>query len=161
LQQRVRRRFRERDVRVGIDPDNPDHVVDAADQQLEKAVERIATAITLVQEVAAKFAGEEDAATLGSLQQATENIEQAIENMSTLVGTADEVSEPGESQDEVSVDDLERAAAKAEQAVEQVQTEIESTQVNAAAASVTTNDRVASINRRTKPRRVSRTPKRP
>ena len=44
LRQRVRGRLRERSVRMGIDPDTPEHVVDAVDHQLEEAVERIADA---------------------------------------------------------------------------------------------------------------------
>src|SRR5262249_15492458 len=35
LRQRVRLRLRSRNVRMGIDPETPEHVVDAVDQQLE------------------------------------------------------------------------------------------------------------------------------
>ena len=50
LRQLMRQRLRGRDSRMGIDPQTPEHVADAVDQQIERAVERVATAITTAQE---------------------------------------------------------------------------------------------------------------
>lgn len=50
LRNRVRRRLRTRETRMGIDPSEPDHVVDAVDQQIETAVDRLAAMLLNVQD---------------------------------------------------------------------------------------------------------------
>jgi hypothetical protein len=50
LRQQVRARLRARDTRMGIDPESADHVVDARDQQIEGAVERVEKMITVAQD---------------------------------------------------------------------------------------------------------------
>src|SRR5207344_3245471 len=41
VRQRLRDRLRSRESRMGIDPDQADHVIDAVDQRIEQAVTRV------------------------------------------------------------------------------------------------------------------------
>jgi len=75
----LRQRLRERDSRMGIDPQTPEHVADAADQQLEQAVERVATAITTAQDETDAVNPGTKEAVVAELQQATQAVEQAVE----------------------------------------------------------------------------------
>jgi len=77
LRQHLRQRLRARDSRMGIDPQTPEHVADAADQQIEQAVERVATAITTAQDETDAVNPGTKEAVVAELQQATQAVEQA------------------------------------------------------------------------------------
>jgi hypothetical protein len=79
LRQHLRQRLRARDSRMGIDPQTPEHVADAADQQIEQAVERVATAITTAQDETDAVNPGAKEAVVAELQQATQAVEQAVE----------------------------------------------------------------------------------
>jgi predicted PurR-regulated permease PerM len=83
LRQQMRQRLRERDSRMGIDPQTPEHVADAVDQRIEQAVERVATAITTAQEDTEAGHPEAEKAVVAELQQATKEIERAVEHVET------------------------------------------------------------------------------
>jgi hypothetical protein len=95
LRQQMRLRLRGRDTRMGIDPQTPDHVVDAADQQIEQAVERIEAMIATAQEGAepTRPPGE---APLAQLNRATQQMEEAVERVETAVTEAQENLDPNE-----------------------------------------------------------------
>jgi len=127
LRQQVRRRLRERDTRMGIDPDAPDHVVDAVDQQLEEAVERVTTSITAAEEASGPIASEDPI--VEKLHEATRHIEQAVERVDDVTTAPEEGPEPGAPTVELAVDELTRATQQVEQAVDRVETVIAATQV--------------------------------
>lgn len=83
LGQQARRRLRARTTRMGIDPGTADHVVDAADQQIEVAVARVEDMISV-----AEAAGE-PTAVVESLRGATDEIEQAVAQVATIVAAED------------------------------------------------------------------------
>jgi len=83
LRQQMRQRLRGRDSRMGIDPQTPEHVADAVDQQIERAVERVATAITTAQEDTEVVNPEAEEAVVAELRQETQEIEQAVERAHT------------------------------------------------------------------------------
>jgi len=77
LRQQARRRLRARTSRMGIDPGTADHVVDAADQQIEVAVARVETIISVAEETSAPMAAGERDAVVDTLRGATDAIEHA------------------------------------------------------------------------------------
>ena len=93
LRQQMRRRLRGRDSRMGIDPQTPDHVVDAADQQLEQAVERVETMIATAQE-AEEPTGPAEPVPLAPVSHVTQQMEEAVARVETAVTEAREQSEP-------------------------------------------------------------------
>jgi hypothetical protein len=127
LRQQVRRRFRERDARVGIDPKTPAHIVDAADQQLEKAVERVATMISEAQAAAPQPGSKEYDKIVRSLDHATGQIEQAFERSDGIPIDGDGTTEPAERRLEQSTREVDDATQHVEHAVERVETVIAST----------------------------------
>ena len=74
LRQQVRTRLRTRDTRMGIDPASADHVVDAQDQQIEGAVERVEKMISVAEDSGAAMAPEEHAALVERIQDAAQDI---------------------------------------------------------------------------------------
>jgi hypothetical protein len=113
LRQRVRLRLRGRTVRMGIDPDTPEHVVDAVDQQMEEAVERIATMIRTAQHAGGATDTEERSRMLAALQAALRRIERAVARVDAVEGAGvDRETEP------LPLDELESATAQAEKAAE-------------------------------------------
>jgi AI-2E family transporter len=80
LRQQARVRLRGRTSRMGIDPATADHVVDAADQQIEVAVARVESPL----------APEAQVAIVENLQDATEEIEQAVERADTTLALAED-----------------------------------------------------------------------
>lgn len=93
LRQQMRLRLRGRDTRMGIDPQIPDHVVDATDQQIEQAVERIETMIATAQEDA-EPSGPPEEVPLAQLNHTTQQMEEAVERVETAVTEAQDNSDP-------------------------------------------------------------------
>ncbi len=137
LRQHARGRLRARSTRMGIDPEKPDHVVDAVDQQIEVAVARIEQVIALAQSDAAPLAADERAAMLAQLNDATEAMEQTLDGVAP---TFDEAAAPNGSHDaagenpdaaareamavaerEAAVAELDRAAQRFMEAVQDVE----------------------------------------
>jgi predicted PurR-regulated permease PerM len=113
LRQRVRLRLRGRTVRMGIDPETPEHVVDAVDQQMEEAVERIATMIRAAQRAGGATDAEERSRMLAALQAALRRIERAVARVDAVEDAgADRETEP------LPLDELASATAQAEKAAE-------------------------------------------
>jgi predicted PurR-regulated permease PerM len=77
LRHRVRRRLRTRESRMGIDPSEPDHVVDAVDQEIETAVDRLAAMLLTLQDAAAPITSTRRTHMLTELCQAIETLEHA------------------------------------------------------------------------------------
>ncbi len=109
LRQRMRLRFRGRTARMGIDPDTPEHVVDAVDQQLEDAVERIEAMIRVAQQAGHDTA--ERSRMLAAIQSATLQLESAVARVDTVARDADTAIDPSPS------GALSRATAEAERAI--------------------------------------------
>lgn len=63
---------------MGIDPQTPDHVADAADQHIEQAVEEVETLITAAQDDAGPMSAQQRATIVQELQEATQHVEQAV-----------------------------------------------------------------------------------
>src|SRR5262249_9049717 len=84
LKQRVRVRLRERSGRMGIDPDSPEHVVDAVDLQLEQAVERIAAIMRTVQRTSGSTNAAERSRIVTALQNSLHGLENAIARVDAL-----------------------------------------------------------------------------
>jgi acyl-CoA reductase-like NAD-dependent aldehyde dehydrogenase len=97
---------------MGIDPETPEHVVDAVDQQLEEAVERIAGLIHQAQSAGRATDSEERSGILAALQGALQRLESAVARIDAVAGTTGEVE--GEA---LPVDEVTRAATQAEKAV--------------------------------------------
>ena len=112
LRQRVRLRLRGRTVRMGIDPETPEHLVDAVDQQLEEAVERIASLIHKAQGAARSTDSEERSGILAALQGALQRLESAVARIDAIAGASGDVEG-----DAVPVDELARATTQAEKAI--------------------------------------------
>jgi hypothetical protein len=74
---------------MGIDPATPDHVVDAVDQQIEVAVARVETLISVAEETSEPLAIAAQAEIVDKLEGAMERIEQAVERDGTIAA-ADE-----------------------------------------------------------------------
>ncbi len=98
LRQQMRRRLRGRDTRMGIDPQTPDHVADAADQQIEQAVERVETMIAKAQE-GAEPTGPAGKVPLAAVNHVTQQMEEAVERVETAVTEAQEQSEANRTTD--------------------------------------------------------------
>jgi predicted PurR-regulated permease PerM len=112
LRQRVRLRLRDRDVRMGIDPETPEHVVDAVDQQLEEAVERVASLIHQAQDAGRATDSEERSRIVAAMQGALQRLESAVARVDAVAGAKGDVE--GEA---LPVDELARASAQAEKAI--------------------------------------------
>ena len=122
LRQHLRQRLRARDSRMGIDPQTPEHVADAADQQLEQAVERVATAITTAQEETDAVTPSATEAVVADLQQATQAVEQAVEQAAIAPPapqSGTDADKPPAGEHSVR-EDLSQATQRAEEAVQGV-----------------------------------------
>lgn len=93
LRQQARVRLRARTSRMGIDPATEDHVVDAVDQQIEVAVARVEKLISVAQETSEPLDIQAQAAIVERLQSATEEIEQAVEHVDTIVAPTEDAPE--------------------------------------------------------------------
>jgi hypothetical protein len=74
---------------MGIDPATADHVVDAVDQQIEVAVARVEKLISVAEETSEPLETRAQTAIVAKLQVATEQIEQAVERVDTIVVPGD------------------------------------------------------------------------
>lgn len=85
LRHEARDRMRARETRMGIDPETPDHVIDAVDHQIEQAAERVERIIAVVEDPAKPLPADERAALVDELHDVTGDIEQAVERVDSLV----------------------------------------------------------------------------
>jgi hypothetical protein len=122
LRQQMRARLRERDTRMGIDPQTPDHVVDAADQHIEQAVERVEQLITAAQDTAGPLDAEGRATIVEELQDATQHMEEAVDQVDTLMSAAQERTEANGPTVEMPLGELSQATQHVAEAVERVET---------------------------------------
>jgi predicted PurR-regulated permease PerM len=124
IRQRARERMRARESRIGIDPENTDHVIDAVDQQIEQAVERVEKMIAAASD--GQLPHEERTELVEGLHEAAEHIEEAADKVDTLVAT----TATGESPSIVAlpVEDLVAATEQVEKAVERVENVMVTTQ---------------------------------
>ncbi len=122
LQQQMRVRLRGRDSRMGIDPQTPEHVADAVDQQIERAVERVDAAITTAQEDTEVANPDADKEVVAELQQATQKIELVVKQAETVPP----VPQPGATADlspakeQSGLSDLPQVTQQAEEAVQRL-----------------------------------------
>jgi methyl-accepting chemotaxis protein len=105
---------------MGIDPATTDHVIDAVDQQIEHAAERVEQIVETIRD--APLPPTEHAALVERLQGVTENIEQAVDRVDSIVAAADTAA-PSETV-ALPLDELSEATAQVGEAVERVETVI-------------------------------------
>ena len=122
LQQRVRARLRARDTRMGIDPGSADHVIDAVDQQIEAAIERVERMITVAEQPASALPAADRAVVFEALDAATAAIEQAFERVDALLTSAETPDAAKDAVGALPVEELEAAAQQAEAAAERAET---------------------------------------
>jgi hypothetical protein len=115
LQQQLRIRLRARESRMGIDPATADHVADAVDQQIEKAGAQVERIISAAEETSEPLAAKERAAIVDKLEGPTENLEQAVERVETVIAAEADSQGP--------LNDLARATQHFEDAVRDVTSE--------------------------------------
>jgi predicted PurR-regulated permease PerM len=122
LRQQMRLRLRERDTRMGIDAQTPDHVVDAADQHIEQAVERVEQMITTAQDSSGAIDAGGRATIVEGLKDATQHIEQAVDQVDTLMTAAQDSAEANGPTVEMPLAELSQATQDMAEAVERVET---------------------------------------
>ena len=122
LRQQMRQRLRGRDTRMGIDPQTPEHVADAVDQQIEQAVERIATAITTAEEGTEAVNTDVKKAVVAELLQATREIEHVVKRAEAIPPIPHAGTHPSKSSEEEQsvLNDLPQATQRAEEAVQRI-----------------------------------------
>ena len=113
LRQRLRTRLRARTGRMGIDPETPEHVVDAVDQHIEEALDRITAAIRVAQRAGRATDTAERTQILGTLQSAVQRLEGAVARVDAI----DTTPANGETAEPLPLDELTRATAQAETAI--------------------------------------------
>jgi predicted PurR-regulated permease PerM len=128
LRQQVRARLRARDTRMGIDPASPDHVVDAQDQQIEGAVERVEKMISVAEDSGAAMAPTEHAALVERIQDAAQDMERAGGDAGeSSVAPTREPAEPRETTIEVPLASLSAVSNEVGGGVERVEQVITTT----------------------------------
>ena len=120
LRQQARGRLRARTSRMGIDPGTTDHVVDAADQQIEEAVARVESIISVAEKTSEPMAAEDRAAIDEKLRGATEEVEQAVERVDTLVAAAEDSVETSPPAAELGLTELSDATGQVRQSAQPV-----------------------------------------
>jgi hypothetical protein len=115
LRQRVRDRLRSRESRMGIDPEQADHVIDAVDQRIERAIARVEESISKAQQASGRMPDETRAAIIERLEAATEDIEQTAELVNPIIVAAKENG------DRKGRDEINQATEAIGQAVERVE----------------------------------------
>jgi predicted PurR-regulated permease PerM len=139
LRQRLRLRSRERESRLGGNPQTSEHRADSFDQRIEQAVERVETIITTTQEDATAMTPEERAAIITEVQQATQTIEQAVEQSDPAMPTAQSEDKRQEPATEAPrVEELHQATQLVEQAVQRAGTVLTEAQEDDETAQVET-----------------------
>jgi predicted PurR-regulated permease PerM len=127
LRQQARVRLRTRTSRMGIDPTMADHVVDAVDQQIEVAVARVEKLISVAEETSEPLAAEAQATIVEKLQGATEQIEQAVERIDTIVVPAEDALGTSGPTVGLALAEPSQATGRGEQVMEQVTAAIATT----------------------------------
>jgi len=131
LRQQMRLRLRERDTRMGDDGQTPDQVVDATDQHIEQAAERVEQLITAVQETAGPLDTAGRATVVEGLEDATQQIEHAVERVDTLETEAPDSMESSTPAEEAAVVAVQQATRDVGAAVERVETALTEAQHDA------------------------------
>lgn len=146
LQQQVRARLRGRETRMGIDPGSADHVIDAVDQQIEAAIERVERLITAAEQPVSPLPTAERASVIEALEAAAAAIEQAFERVDGLLTAAEKPAAAKDAAAALPVDQLEAASQHAEDAADHAETVLSETviasnEANEAAPPAATSDR--------------------
>lgn len=94
LRQQARRRLRARTSRLGIDPGTADHVVDAVDQQIEGAANRVEHLLAMVAASAVPSDADALLAIMDRLQEATEHIQRSVERVDAVTSGEEVPPEP-------------------------------------------------------------------
>ena len=94
LRQQARRRLRARTSRLGIDPGTADHVVDAVDQQIEGAANRVEQLLAMVAASAVPADANALLAIMDRLQEATEHIQRSVERVDAIANGEEAPPEP-------------------------------------------------------------------
>jgi len=127
----MRLRLRERDTRMGGEGQTPDQVVDAADQQLEQAAERVEQLIMAAQETAGPLDIAGKATVVEGLEDATQQIEHAVERVETLMAVAPDSEESSTPAEEAAVTAVQQATRDVGAVVERVETALTEAQHDA------------------------------
>jgi predicted PurR-regulated permease PerM len=122
LREEARSRLRGRDTRMGIDPGTTDHVVDAVDQQIEEAADRVETVLAAVNDKTTPLSAE-DQGLLIELGAATEHIAELVDGNATL-GSSGERASNATMPDEEALTNLSEATREMERAAERVETAV-------------------------------------
>ena len=117
LGRQARVRLRSRASRMGTEPATADHVVDAVDQRIEVAVERVERMISVAQDALGPMALDERATLVEGLHEATVHVEQAVERVDTIMGTAQDGAGASGPRVELPVEELSQATQDIEDAV--------------------------------------------
>jgi predicted PurR-regulated permease PerM len=124
VRRRARERLRARETRIGVDPESPEHAVDAADRQLEEAVERVEKMIAAASDGRLPC---EDAELVEGLNEAAGHIEEAADRIDTIAAaSASDTSRTPVV--ELPANELAAATEQVEKAVERVESAITATQ---------------------------------
>lgn len=94
LRQQARRRLRARTSRLGIDPGTADHVVDAVDQQIEGAANRVEHLLAMVAASAVPSDADALLAIMDRLQEATEHIQRSVQRVDAVTNGEEAPPEP-------------------------------------------------------------------
>ncbi len=124
LRQRLRDRLRSRESRMGIDPAEAEHVIDAVDQRIEQGVSRIEESIAEAEAASEGMPAQARAALRERLEAATAKIEQTIDLVDPIVAAANEAPEPDARWSAASLDELSRAAGQVGEIVERIEADL-------------------------------------
>ena len=124
LRQRLGDRLRSRESRMGIDPTEAEHVIDAVDQRIEQGVSRIEESIAKAEAASGRMSAEAEAALRERLEAATTELEQTIDVVDPIVAAADQASEREAGSSAASLDELSRAAGQVGKIVERIEADL-------------------------------------
>ncbi|MGH7962292.1 MAG: AI-2E family transporter [Candidatus Binatia bacterium] len=128
LRRQMRLRLREGDSRMGIDPQVPEHVADAVHQQIEQAVDRVETMITVAQDTTASVDPKQQVTIVEGLEQATQEVEQAAERVETIMTAVQDTTKSNGPTIEMPLDELHQATQQVTEAMGQVETVVTAAQ---------------------------------
>jgi predicted PurR-regulated permease PerM len=126
LQQRIRDRLRSRESRMGIDPAQPDHVIDAVDQGIEQALDRVEDAVSEAEVTSGRMSDEARAAVVMRVEAAIREIEKAMDLVDPSAAPAG-AARQDDAGAGFELAELTRATGKIGRAVEQVEGAIATT----------------------------------
>lgn len=124
LRQRLRDRLRSRESRMGIDPAEADHVIDAVDQRIEQGVSRIEEAMFEAEAASARMPAEGRAALLERLEAAAAKIEQTVDLLDPIVAAVNDAPEVEGKWSAASLDELGRAAGHVGATMDRIEAEL-------------------------------------